>query len=91
MFDRENALGFIFLGLCVVVGGVMVYAIVTGNDVRPNVPPIIGGALTILFIGLLLYGMTRNMRGRGQAGRGRAWPDPQAGSRSLWDRLRGRK
>jgi hypothetical protein len=91
MFNRENAFGFVFLALCVVVGGVMVYAIVTGNDVRPHVPPIVGWPLTILFIGLILFGMSRNMRSRGQAGGGRAWPDPQAGSRSLWDRLRGRK
>ena len=91
MINRDNAVGIVILGLCAVSAGVMIYAIVTGNDVRLDVPPAVGWPLTVLFFGLIIFGMTRNMRGRGQTGGGRAWPDPRTGSRSLWDRLRGRK
>jgi hypothetical protein len=91
MFNRENAFGLIFLGLCAVVAGVLLYAIVTGNQLRLDVPPAVGWGLTILVIGLIVFGMTRNVRGRRQRGGGRSWPDPQTGGRTLWDRIRGRK
>jgi hypothetical protein len=91
MFNRENAFGFLFLGLCAVVVGVLLYAIATGNRIRLDVPPAVGWVVTILFIGLIVFGLTRNARGRRQGGGGRSWPDPQTGGRSLWDRIRGRK
>jgi hypothetical protein len=91
MFNRDNAVGIVFLALCAVVAGIMLYSIGTGNRIRLDVPPAVSGGLTILFIGLIIYGMTRNFRSRRQGGGGRAWPDPRTGNRSLWDRLRGRK
>lgn len=91
MFNRENAVGLILLGACAVVAGVMIYAIVTGERIRIDAPGYIAAPLTILFIGLVLFGLFRNVRGGSGAGSGRSWPHPQSGSRSLWDRLRGRR
>jgi hypothetical protein len=90
MFNRENAVGIILLGACAVVAGIMIYAIVTGQRITFSAPAYVTVPLTIVFIGLVLFGLFRNMRGTG-AGRGRAWPNPQTGTRSLWDRIRGRR
>ena len=90
MFSRENAVGIVLLGVSAVVAGVMIYAIVTGERIQLRAPAYVTVPLAILFIGLILFGLFRNVRGSG-AGSGRSWPNPQAGSRSLWDRLRGRR
>lgn len=90
MFDRENAVGVILLGASAVVAGIMIYAIVTGQRIELSAPAYVTVPLAIVFIGLVLFGLFRNMRGTG-AGSGRSWPNPQAGSRSLWDRIRGRR
>ena len=77
MFDREDIIGFVLLGLCLAVGGVLVYGIVTGNHIRYTGPGWLGVVLLVLFIGASLYGLA-NAFGR--------WPDPFAGRRPWWRR-----
>ena len=92
MFNRDNAIGFLLLGFCAVVAGIMVYYIVIGEQPSVSLPPALGFVVGALFIGLLIYGFTRGslfQRLRGKQG-GRQWPDPGTGTKSLWDRLRGR-
>jgi hypothetical protein len=92
MFERENFVGLLLLGLCGVVAAVLLYSIATGERVRLDIDPAVGTALAITFIGLILFGWIRTRSGRGVSGGGPQWPDPQTGRKrkSLWDRLRGR-
>ena len=81
MFDRENAIGFVLLGLCAVIGGVLVYGIVTGTSVRFSGPGWLGIVLMILFIGGAIYGAVTAPR---------RWPHPLAGrGRWRWWRRKG--
>lgn len=92
MFNRENAVGFLFLGVCAVVAGVMVYFIVTGERPTLDLPPVLTAIVFVLFIGAVIAGFMRGslfQRLRGGQG-GKQWPDPGTGSKSLWDRLRGK-
>jgi hypothetical protein len=92
--DGENVIGLLLLGLCAVVGGVLVWQIVTGERLEYNGPGWLVGLLAILFIGGSVYGLVRGGGlGRFGGGRGRQWPDPrtgQTGQRSWWRRLFGR-
>lgn len=94
MFNRDNAVGLLLLGVCAVVAGYMVYVISTGKRVSLQINPTVGVILMVAFFGLLIYGFVSSGRFRrsGDRSRGRQWPDPNTGSgqRSLWDRLRGR-
>src|SRR5215217_6761259 len=51
MFDRENAIGFLLLGLCIAAGGVMVFAITTGTELSYNGPTWLSVILVVVFIG----------------------------------------
>lgn len=90
MFNRENAVGILLLLVCGGVAVVLLYAIGTGERIRLDLPAWISWPLGITFIGLLLYGMFSNFRSRRSSGGGHAWPDPQSGERSLWDKIRGK-
>jgi hypothetical protein len=81
MFDRENAIGVLFLGLCLVVGGVLVYGIVTDTSVRYSGPEWLGVVLMILFFAAAIYGTVTASR---------RWPHPLAGRdpRRWWRRKR---
>src|SRR4051812_17499063 len=79
MFDRENAIGFLLLGLCTFMGGVLVYSIVTGTRYEYSGPTWLAIALSVLFIGGILYGMKSGMRGR--SNRTGKWPDPLTGQK----------
>jgi hypothetical protein len=92
MFNRDNAVGFVMLGLCAVVAGVMVFYIITGDRPTLDLPPVLSGIVGILFFGLIIFGFIRSplfQRLRGGQG-GKQWPDPGTGQKSLWDRLRGK-
>ncbi|MGC4192038.1 MAG: hypothetical protein QM589_12875 [Thermomicrobiales bacterium] len=92
MFGRENIVGTLLLLLCAVVAGILVYSIVTGEQIEFDLPPLARTVLGIAFIGLLILGFVRSgffRRLRGGQG-GPQWPNPSTGQRSLWDRLRGR-
>jgi hypothetical protein len=79
MFDRENFVGFLLLGLCVAVGGVLVYSIVTDTSVRYDGPGWLGIVVGVFFFGALIYGL---------AGSTRRWPHPLTGRRGwrFWRR-----
>lgn len=70
MFERENLVGVVLLGLCAVVGGVLVYSIATGTRFRFTGPGWLGVLLFVVFLGASLYGLFSS---------GRRWPDPLAG------------
>lgn len=92
MFNRENAIGLLLLGVCGGVAGIMVYYIIVGERPVVDLPPVLSFAIGALFFGLLIYGFIRSplfQRLRGGQG-GRQWPDPGTGQKSLWDRVRGK-
>ncbi|MGC4105266.1 MAG: hypothetical protein QM753_02775 [Thermomicrobiales bacterium] len=92
MFGRENIVGVLLLVLCGVVASILMYSIVTGEQIDFDLPPFVTNVLGIAFIGLLVLGFVRSgffRRLRGGQG-GQQWPNPGTGQRSLWDRLRGR-
>lgn len=89
MFDRENAIGFLLLGLCVVVGGVMLFSIVTGTELEYTGPGWVGVVLFVVFIGAIGFGLLRGRIGGRRFGQGPQWPDPRAGSRPWWRRFFG--
>jgi hypothetical protein len=90
MLNRDNAVGFILLGICAVIALVMIGSIVSGERIRLSINPVLGTILGVGFIGLILFGMFSGRRGGGGPMGQRQWPDPQTGRRSWWDRLRGR-
>ncbi len=87
MFDRENAVGFLLLGFCAVVAGVLIYSIQTGTQFRFTGPNWLGWALMLVFLGAIGYGFfTNRTRRRGPEGGGPQWPDPTTGRPRGWRR-----
>jgi hypothetical protein len=84
MFDRENAVGFLLLAVCAVVGGVMVVSMATGTELRYTGPAWLAWLLAALFLGASLFGLSR-----GRHWGNPRWPDPRTGRRRWW-RFRGR-
>jgi hypothetical protein len=91
MFRRENIVGILLLGLCVIIGAVMVQAIITGERPDVNLPGWLVWPLGALFIGGIAFGFIRQFLDRRSSGGGHAWPDPMTGEKTLRDRLPGRK
>ena len=90
--DRDNLIGVLFLVGIGALAAILLRAIATGERLRLDLDPAVSTVLAVLFFGLILFGMGRaGMFSRffGRRG-GRQWPDPQTGSKSLWDRIRGR-
>lgn len=87
MFKRENMIGLLLLLFCGVSAAAMIRSIITGESPQFDLPPQLMWPLGILFVSLLLYGLTANFRDRRSGGDGPAWPDPRSGQRSLWERL----
>ena len=82
MFDRENAVGLLLLGLCAAAGAVLVFATVTGTELRYTGPGWLAWVIGIVFIGSTLWLMFSSVR---------RWPDPLTGrGRRWWSRWRGR-
>ena len=85
MFDRENIVGVVLLGVCLVLAGVLLYAIGSGEQLRISVPGWLGLVLTVVFLGLLIYGFVSSGGfGRFRGGGGREWPDPQTARWRRW-------
>ena len=85
--DRENLIGALLLGLCAIVGGVLVWQIVTGERLSYDGPNWLAWILMALFLGGVLYGLYVSfIRNRGS----RQWPDPSTGRPTIWDWIRGR-
>jgi hypothetical protein len=88
--NRDNLIGMLFLVLMGALAAILIRAIITGERVTLDLPAGVSAMLGIAFFVLIFVGVRRSgMFGRG---RGRQWPDPRTGrgSRSWWDRLRGR-
>jgi drug/metabolite transporter (DMT)-like permease len=86
--DRENFIGALLLIVCVIVGGVLIWQIATGERLRYTGPVWLAWLLFAVFLGGVLYGLYANLvRSRGT----NQWPDPNTGRRTIWDRLRGRR
>lgn len=88
MFKGGNLIGVLLAGLCLVAAGIMIWAMVTDRELTYNgpswLPWILGG---VILIGSI-WGI---MQGRRSGGGGAQWPNPNAGQRSLLDRVRGKK
>lgn len=96
MFNRENAVGILLLGLCAVMAGIMLYYIGTGTRPTIDVGPAGNVIGFLVFAGLLLFGIVRTpfvrrLMGRdNDGGSGTQWPNSDTGKKSLWDRGRGK-
>lgn len=92
MFDRDNAVGIVLLGVCVAIAGIMLYYINTGGRPEWNLGGPASLALMVIFFGLLIFGAVRGgALGRFRRGQsGPQWPHSQPRRKSWWDRLRGR-
>lgn len=82
--DRENIIGALLLLLCAVAGGVMLYAILTGNELEYTGPGWLVWVLGALFIAGVLFGLIQNLAGRRRSGGAPQWPDPGSGRRPWW-------
>lgn len=81
MFDRENVIGLLLLGLCAAAGGVLLYGIATGTRWEYTGPGWLAVVLGVVFFGAILYGVVTRPGGR--------WPDPRTGRRWRWPWSRG--
>lgn len=82
MFERDNLIGMVLLGLCAVVGGALVFSILTGYEWEYNGPAWLGWVLAIVFLGGVIFGVVSNFR----RGGGNAWPNPNSGRGGGWRR-----
>lgn len=76
MGDRENIIGFLLLGLCAVVAGILIYSIATGTRFRFTGPDWMGTALGIVFVVAIIYSLVTTFRKR--------WPNPMTGQGRRW-------
>jgi len=82
--DRENIIGVLLLALCAVVGGVLVYSIVTGERLTYSGPQWLAWLIGALFLGAIVYGVWQNMGARRRSGGTPQWPAPDSGRRPWW-------
>ncbi len=88
--DKENLVGVVFLGICAVVVGVVVWEIVTGNRLSYGGPQWLMWVLGAVFFGAIIYGMVQSFGQRRQGGGREQWPNPSAGRKPWWRRIFGR-
>jgi hypothetical protein len=91
MFKGENLIGVLLAGLCVVIAGVMIWAMATDRELSYNGPSWLPWILMVVILGGSLWGVAQRFRGRGSGGGGSQWPNPNTGQKSLLDRARGKK
>ena len=82
--DRDNIIGVLLLGLCAVIGGVMVWAIATDTELEYTGPAWVAWVLGGLFLAGVLYGMFAGVASRRRGGGAPQWPDPGSGRRPWW-------
>jgi hypothetical protein len=82
--DRENIIGVILLGLCVVIGAVMVWAIATDAKLEYTGPEWLAWLIAALFTGAVLYGLWQGFAGRRRSGGAPQWPAPSGARRPWW-------
>lgn len=81
MFDRENLVGLLLLGLCAAGAGVLLFGIATGTRWEYTGPGWLSIVLGVVFVGALIYGFVTRPGGR--------WPDPRTGRQRRWPWSRG--
>jgi hypothetical protein len=86
MFQRENAVGLLLLGVCTFMVGLLIYSIATDTSFEYTGPRWVLTVLSILFIVGIFYGLFRGVRGGPGSGRGGRWPDPMTGRKGWRDR-----
>jgi hypothetical protein len=59
VFDRENWIGLLLLGLCGAVGGVLLWTIATRATLTYDGPGWIPVVVTVLYVAGLLYSLFR--------------------------------
>jgi hypothetical protein len=93
MFKGENLIGVLLAGLCLIIAGVMIWAMATDRELTYNGPSWLPWILMVVILGGSLWGMAQRFRGRGGngVGGGAQWPNPNTGQKSLLDRARGKK
>jgi drug/metabolite transporter (DMT)-like permease len=82
--DRDNIVGVLLLGLCAVIGGVMVWAIMTDTELEYTGPEWLAWAVGALFLAGTLYGLFVGFGGRRRSGGAPQWPDVGSGRRPWW-------
>ncbi|MCA9858472.1 MAG: hypothetical protein KC438_02075 [Thermomicrobiales bacterium] len=90
MFKGDNFIGVLMVGLCLIVAGIMIWSIGTGERLTYNGPSWLAWLLGIIVIGGSIFGLVRNYRMRRESGGSGQWPNPSTGERSLLDRIRGK-
>ena len=90
--DRDNLVGLGFLIVMGALAAILIRAIVTGERITLDLSPAVSAILALVFFALIFVALRRSgVFGRFFGDRrGRQWPDPQTGGKSLWDRIRGR-
>ena len=92
MFKGENFIGVLLAGLCLVIAGVMIWAMATDRELTYNGPSWLPWILMVIILGGSIWGMAQRFRGRDSGGGGGTqWPNPNTGQKSLLDRARGKK
>ena len=83
---RNNPVGVVFLVLGGFMVVVMLWQIVTGERLRYTGPDWLAWLLLAVVLGGSIYALVQG-KSRKQD---QQWPNPNAGRRSLWDRIRGK-
>lgn len=89
MFKGENLIGVLLAGLCLIVAGIMIWAMATDRQLTYNGPGWLPWILMIIILGGSIWGVAQRFRGGNRGGA--QWPNPNTGRRSLLDRVRGKK
>jgi hypothetical protein len=83
---RNNPIGIVLVAACCVMIVALLWQIVTGDQLSYNGPNWIVWVLGTVMIGGSLYALFQGkFRKQDQQ-----WPNPGAGRRTLWDRIRGK-
>jgi hypothetical protein len=85
--DKDNLVGLVFVAVCAVVAGVVVWEIATGNRITYHGPRWFLWVLGGIFAAGILYGVIQSFSGRRQGGGMTQWPNPAAGRRPWWKRI----
>lgn len=90
MFKGDNLIGVLLAGLCLIVAGIMIWAMATGREFTYSGPSWLPWILLIVILGGSIWGIAQRFRGGITGGSGNQWPNPNSGRKSLLDRIRGK-
>ncbi len=90
MFKDGGFIGALLVGLCLIAAGIMIWSMATDTELTYNGPQWLAWLLFIVVFGGSIFGLVRGRRNRAEGGGSNQWPNPNAGQRSLLDRIRGK-